>query len=79
MKPSPAELAAAIDRGKRLKLSDVDIALQLGVSVEQVCGEPQPKPNPTAATKPRKQTWHEPTEAELDELIESRRPTMPKS
>jgi hypothetical protein len=79
---TPAELAAAIERGKRMRLPDKDIAIQLGITVEQVNGEPPPvkptrKPVTVVKPKQRRVTWNEPTEAELDALIEQRRDTMP--
>jgi hypothetical protein len=77
-----AELAAAIERGKRMKLPDRDIAVQLGITVAEVNGGPPPaNPPPKSVTvakpKTRRVTWNEPTEAELDALIEQRRGTMP--
>jgi hypothetical protein len=79
---TPAELAAAIERGKRMRLPDKDIAIQLGITVEEVNGgpppvKPTPKPVTVAKPKTRRVTWDEPTEAELDALIEQRRGTMP--
>jgi hypothetical protein len=54
---TPVELAAAIERGKRMKLPDSDIAIQLGITVEQVNGGPPPvKPTTKPVTVAKEKT-----------------------